>query len=148
MPFKVDIRVDRVPLAQVSEAWPLAEPWLREGAKVARETLAALARKIAEREADLWLISDLKSLRTVGAFVTGIDERDDGTPCVCVYALGGRGPWSWAMPLHRAIYQFAVEQKCAAMWFYGRREWSRFFPDFSTIDRHACGDELFEKAVP
>jgi len=147
MPSKANICVDRVPFENLAQACALAEPWLTKGSAVAEQSSREILRKLFDRKADLWLITNAEDLTVCGALITTVHENDTGHH-VHMSALAGRNVWAWAHRLHAVMYQFALDLQCNAVRFWGRKEWARFFPDCRKLGVTRGGHELFERAIP
>ncbi len=146
MPSPADIAVTIIPPELHAASWPIALPFLRKASETCEESEAELARRLAEKEAQLWLVVDLARLSTEAAFLTSVHDGGKGR-FLWLFGLGGREPRAWALAVQTAVTTFAKHERCGAVRFSGSKAWKRLLRGVSVIAAHVRGEPIYEWGV-
>jgi hypothetical protein len=142
------VEVAWVPPAQVGDAIKGFGFYLLRGLKAADMELGMLVDWLVNFQCRLGIAFTTYPFRPLGCWVSDLRETEEGASFATVYALSGERLPAWMPKIEALVIDWARENDCGAVRFFGRAAYTALIEDLRVIGKAEDGRALlFEKTI-
>lgn len=142
------VEVAWVPPAQMGDAIKGFAYYLLRGLKAADMELGMLVDWLVNFQCRLGIAFTTHPFRPLGCWVSDLRESETGAGFATVYALSGERLPLWMPKIEALVIDWARENECGAVRFFGRAAYTTLIDDLEIIGKSEDGRALlFEKKI-